>query len=183
MRCFRFLSKKSELLKFSPQNPLAPSGTPGYISRMFRRSSAVEQLTVNQLVVGSIPTVGAITPWVWQIRSAPSGALLSFHQLVCPAEKSQKIRTKNSAQNGEKVPQALAPDKSPGYISLMFRRSSAVEQLTVNQLVVGSIPTVGAKLPHLLRSLAIQCLAAWCAPNYPSHLNTARPGLGALFRV
>ena len=27
----------------------------------------------------------------------------------------------------------------------MFRRSSAVEQLTVNQLVVGSIPTVGAK--------------------------------------
>jgi hypothetical protein len=30
----------------------------------------------------------------------------------------------------------------------MFRRSSAVEQLTVNQLVVGSIPTVGAKKPH-----------------------------------
>ncbi len=29
----------------------------------------------------------------------------------------------------------------------MFRRSSAVEQLTVNQLVVGSIPTVGAKNP------------------------------------
>ena len=27
---------------------------------MFRRSSAVEQLTVNQLVVGSIPTAGAI---------------------------------------------------------------------------------------------------------------------------
>ena len=29
----------------------------------------------------------------------------------------------------------------------MFRRSSAVEQLTVNQLVVGSIPTAGAKSP------------------------------------
>ena len=29
-------------------------------TRVFRRSSAVEQLTVNQLVVGSIPTVGAI---------------------------------------------------------------------------------------------------------------------------
>ena len=28
-------------------------------SHMFRRSSAVEQLTVNQLVVGSIPTAGA----------------------------------------------------------------------------------------------------------------------------
>ena len=28
----------------------------------------------------------------------------------------------------------------------LFRRSSAVEQLTVNQLVVGSIPTAGAKL-------------------------------------
>jgi hypothetical protein len=27
--------------------------------RQFRRSSAVEQLTVNQLVVGSIPTAGA----------------------------------------------------------------------------------------------------------------------------
>lgn len=38
---------------------------------MFRRSSAVEQLTVNQLAVGSIPTAGANffqenqgdTPW------------------------------------------------------------------------------------------------------------------------
>jgi hypothetical protein len=29
---------------------------------MFRRSSAVEQLTVNQLAVGSIPTAGAIIP-------------------------------------------------------------------------------------------------------------------------
>ena len=28
--------------------------------KIFRRSSAVEQLTVNQLVVGSIPTAGAI---------------------------------------------------------------------------------------------------------------------------
>ena len=27
---------------------------------------------------------------------------------------------------------------------MVFRRSSAVEQLTVNQLVVGSIPTAGA---------------------------------------
>ena len=31
------------------------------------------------------------------------------------------------------------------YPRLVFRRSSAVEQLTVNQLVVGSIPTAGAK--------------------------------------
>ncbi len=30
----------------------------------------------------------------------------------------------------------------------VFRRSSAVEQLTVNQLVVGSIPTAGAKNPY-----------------------------------
>ena len=29
----------------------------------------------------------------------------------------------------------------------IFRRSSAVEQLTVNQLAVGSIPTAGAKHP------------------------------------
>ena len=31
-----------------------------------------------------------------------------------------------------------------GMNPLVFRRSSAVEQLTVNQLVVGSIPTAGA---------------------------------------
>ncbi len=31
---------------------------------MFRRSSAVEQLTVNQLVVGSIPTAGANHTWL-----------------------------------------------------------------------------------------------------------------------
>ena len=31
------------------------------------------------------------------------------------------------------------------YTHPKFRRSSAVEQLTVNQLVVGSIPTAGAK--------------------------------------
>ena len=31
------------------------------------------------------------------------------------------------------------------YSAPVFRRSSAVEQLTVNQLVVGSIPTAGAK--------------------------------------
>ena len=36
------------------QNTLAISPIP------FRRSSAVEQLTVNQFVVGSIPTAGAI---------------------------------------------------------------------------------------------------------------------------
>ena len=30
-----------------------------YIKSQIRRSSAVEQLTVNQLVVGSIPTAGA----------------------------------------------------------------------------------------------------------------------------
>ena len=30
-----------------------------YTHPKFRRSSAVEQLTVNQLVVGSIPTAGA----------------------------------------------------------------------------------------------------------------------------
>ena len=31
------------------------------------------------------------------------------------------------------------------YSAVMVRRSSAVEQLTVTQLVVGSIPTAGAK--------------------------------------
>ena len=35
----------------------------------------------------------------------------------------------------------------------VFRRSSAVEQLTVNQLVVGSIPTAGAKINLLAQGL------------------------------
>jgi hypothetical protein len=38
-----------------------------------------------------------------------------------------------------------------------FRRSSAVEQLTVNQLVVGSIPTAGANSPT--KSLTIKAQA------------------------
>jgi hypothetical protein len=44
------------------QNALDVPESRCYIAPVFRRSSAVEQLTVNQLVVGSIPTVGAITP-------------------------------------------------------------------------------------------------------------------------
>ena len=39
----------------------------------------------------------------------------------------------------------LHPDSAAAIHPLVFRRSSAVEQLTVNQLVVGSIPTAGAK--------------------------------------
>ena len=35
----------------------------------------------------------------------------------------------------------------------MFRRSSAVEQLTVNQLVVGSIPTAGATFTNGVNGL------------------------------
>ena len=35
-----------------------------------------------------------------------------------------------------------------------FRRSSAVEQLTVNQLVVGSIPTAGANKNNTLADFA-----------------------------
>jgi hypothetical protein len=44
---------------FFPDPPLPPPTT-CYRPPVFRRSSAVEQLTVNQLVVGSIPTAGAI---------------------------------------------------------------------------------------------------------------------------
>ena len=39
----------------------------------------------------------------------------------------------------------------------VFRRSSAVEQLTVNQLVVGSIPTAGAKKIKHLGDTAARC--------------------------
>ena len=41
----------------------------------------------------------------------------------------------------------------------MFRRSSAVEQLTVNQLVVGSIPTAGAKIPK--QNSRLQMAPSW----------------------
>ena len=40
---------------------------------------------------------------------------------------------------------ALDAPENTCYSAPVFRRSSAVEQLTVNQLVVGSIPTAGAK--------------------------------------
>ena len=49
----------------------------------------------------------------------------------------------------------------------MFRRSSAVEQLTVNQLVVGSIPTVGAKLPQKLRKCDSRPSAQYTADRLP----------------
>ena len=42
---------------------------------------------------------------------------------------------------------------------LQFRRSSAVEQLTVNQLVVGSIPTAGAIFPQESNNLALTALS------------------------
>ena len=42
------------------KNPLDATKSYWYTRFMVRRSSAVEQLTVNQLVVGSIPTAGAI---------------------------------------------------------------------------------------------------------------------------
>ena len=44
---------------FSQTAPFTPPDTLAIRPQPFRRSSAVEQLTVNQLVVGSIPTAGA----------------------------------------------------------------------------------------------------------------------------
>ena len=46
---------------------------------MVRRSSAVEQLTVNQLVVGSIPTAGAIKPRkIKELPKTPSRVMVYF---------------------------------------------------------------------------------------------------------
>jgi hypothetical protein len=46
---------------------------------VFRRSSAVEQLTVNQLVVGSIPTAGAKKSYkISMLRKARFGGLADF---------------------------------------------------------------------------------------------------------
>ena len=50
---------------------------------MFRRSSAVEQLTVNQLAVGSIPTAGAKSLKDWKkIGRVARRALLYFIERV-----------------------------------------------------------------------------------------------------
>jgi hypothetical protein len=43
----------------------------------------------------------------------------------------------------------------------LFRRSSAVEQLTVNQLVVGSIPTAGANKNNSLAHVMLSFFFAW----------------------
>ncbi len=47
----------------------------------------------------------------------------------------------------------LDAQKYQSYTEPTFRRSSAVEQLTVNQLVVGSIPTAGAIKSHQAQQL------------------------------
>ena len=49
----------TDRLQLSRRLPLAAPRPACYRPPVFRRSSAVEQLTVNQLVVGSIPTAGA----------------------------------------------------------------------------------------------------------------------------
>ena len=54
---FKWVLKK---MYKTPKNPLDAIKSYWYTRCMVRRSSAVEQLTVNQLVVGSIPTAGAI---------------------------------------------------------------------------------------------------------------------------
>ena len=43
----------------------------------------------------------------------------------------------------------------------LFRRSSAVEQLTVNQLVVGSIPTAGANKNNSLAHIMLSFFFVW----------------------
>lgn len=53
-----------------------------------------------------------------------------------------------------------------------FRRSSAVEQLTVNQLVVGSIPTAGAKNDTLAASARFFYVLRNAQSNLPVSLFT-----------
>ena len=52
---------------------------------MVRRSSAVEQLTVNQLVVGSIPTAGAII-------STQANEILVFMGFLCLLGTAMRYR-------------------------------------------------------------------------------------------
>ena len=59
----------------------------------------------------------------------------------------------------------LDGSKYQSYMIPIFRRSSAVEQLTVNQLVVGSIPTAGAK--NHCRCLILLKTSVWDLANRP----------------
>ena len=54
---------------FLPETPCISALNARYAPQ-FRRSSAVEQLTVNQLVVGSIPTAGANQPLGYKEKQA-----------------------------------------------------------------------------------------------------------------
>ena len=51
------------MVKHPAFNRLSGGSSPPSPTKLFRISSAVEQLTVNQLVVGSIPTSGANFRW------------------------------------------------------------------------------------------------------------------------
>ena len=63
----------------------------------------------------------------------------------------------NNFQNGKKP--TLRPKfpllYGPHRKVIVFQRSSAVEQLTVNQLVVGSIPTAGANFLNYINMLQL----------------------------
>ena len=54
----------------------------------------------------------------------------------------------------------------------MIRRSSAVEQLTVNQLVVGSIPTAGANKINSLALILLSFFFAWVTNGLQNFLLT-----------
>ena len=54
----------------------------------------------------------------------------------------------------------------------MIRRSSAVEQLTVNQLVVGSIPTAGANKNNSLVHFMLSFFFAWVTNGLQNFLLT-----------
>ena len=49
----------AQLVEQCVDNALVAGSSPAQATRIFRSSTAVVQLTVNQLVVGSIPTFGA----------------------------------------------------------------------------------------------------------------------------
>ena len=54
----------------------------------------------------------------------------------------------------------------------MIRRSSAVEQLTVNQLVVGSIPTAGANKNNSLAHSMLSFFCTWVTNGLQNFLLT-----------
>ncbi len=107
----------------------------------YRISSAGEQCVDNALVTGSIPVSGTKFGGIaqWQSKMLLTSRLWVRLPLPLPNYAPFVYRSRTLPFHGRKR------GSIPLRCTILFQCSSAVEQLTVNQLVVGSIPATGAR--------------------------------------